>query len=185
MQDSILGLLLFAIFADDVTSVLLSLLPDTRIVLYAVSSLPTISQAIYRMQRTNMILGFTREEACIQVYFSCYRTSPTHNPKYWHMTRPARYIQLPLQKKGGKTSGGLPSCSGHAQNLHDADRHLWSFAVQLQFFLPRLHVTSIPENLNTTSDGCPKAFWSVDDGYSRATDPYPSCCLLQRLYCCL
>lgn len=65
MQDSILGLLLFAIFADDVTSVLLSLLPDTRIVLYAVSSLPTISQAIYRMQRTNMILGFTREEACI------------------------------------------------------------------------------------------------------------------------
>lgn len=46
MQDSI-GLLLFAIFADDVTSVLLSLLPDTRIVLYAASSLPTISQAIY------------------------------------------------------------------------------------------------------------------------------------------
>ena len=58
-------------------------------------------------------------------------TSPTHNPiniGIW-LGLPGTYTPA---KKGGKTiSGGLPSCSGHAQNLHDADRHLWSFAVQL------------------------------------------------------
>ena len=40
-------------------------------------------------------------------------TSPTHDPKYWHMT--STYT---IAKKNKKTSGGLPSCSGYVLNFN-------------------------------------------------------------------